>query len=413
MSSASTTRRVAGLGFMVLFLEGYDVSSLGYATPALIEAWHVTAPQFTTAVTLGAIGMLLGSLCAGVLGDRVGRRSVLIGCVAIFGALSILTAYSSNLHSLTVLRFLARLGLGGGVPVTVALATDHAPRKGPRRLVILISSGLAIGSTAGGFISSLFVSSLGWQAIFIVGGLLPILLSPLLIAFLPQDLALDAERKSSYWPSPLALFRGGLAWRTVVLWIVNVCNLICSFLMLVWVPAILHGEGLSPTDAIFASTMYAFGSIFGVAIIAPIADRFGAERVVAGILGVGAVSMVIAGSIALPYVALCVAIGGVGVGIGGGQHGINSVSGALYPASIRATGAGWALGIGRIGQILGPLVGGLLLGVGWSPRTIFLAASGPAFGVTLGMGLLAYLRRHQDRLSATIVTDRPLFSQTE
>ena len=131
----------------------------------------------------------------------------------------------------------------------------------------------------------------------------------------------------------------------MVLWIVNVCNLICGFLMLVWVPAILHGEGLSPTDAIFAATMYAFGSIFGVAIIAPIADRFGAERVVAGIVGVGAISMVIAGSMALPYVALCATIGGVGVGIGGGQHGINS--GALYPASIRATGAGWALGIGR------------------------------------------------------------------
>ena len=109
---------------------------------------------------------------------------------------------------------------------------------------------------------------------------------------------------------------------------------------------------------------------------------------------------------ALPYVALCAAIGGVGVGIGGGQHGINSVSGALYPASIRATGAGWA-----IGQILGPLAGGLLLGLGWSPRAIFLAASGPAFCATLGMSLLAYLRRHQDRLSATIVAARPLFPQ--
>jgi AAHS family 4-hydroxybenzoate transporter-like MFS transporter len=397
MSSPRTTYRVAGLGFLVLFLEGYDVSSLGYATPALIEAWHVSAPQFTTAVTMGAIGMLLGSLCAGALGDRIGRKPVLIGCVAMFGALSILTAYCGNVNSLTALRFLACLGLGGGVPVTVALATDHAPHKSPRRLVIMISSGLAIGSTAGGFISSLFVRSLGWQAIFIVGGLLPILLIPLLIAFLPPDRALPAERTAPYWPSPFALFRGGFALRTAVLWIVNVCNLICGFLMLVWVPAILHGEGLSPTDAIFASTMYAFGSIFGVAIIAPIADRFGAERVVAGILGVGAISLVITGSMALPYLALCAAIGGVGVGIGGGQHGINSVSGALYPASIRATGAGWALGIGRIGQILGPLAGGLMLGLSWPPSAIFLAASGPAFCVALGMSLLAYLRRHHDR----------------
>jgi AAHS family 4-hydroxybenzoate transporter-like MFS transporter len=277
----------------------------------------------------------------------------------------------------------------------------------------LISSGLAIGSTTGGLLSSLFVSSFGWQAIFVTGGLLPMLLIPLLVVFLPQDLALQAGRKGSHWPSPLALFRGDFALRTTALWIVNVCNLICGFLMLVWGPAILHGEGLSPAAAIFASTMYAFGSIFGVAVIAPIADRFGVERVVAGILVVGALSMVIAGSMALPYIALCAAVGGVGVGIGGGQHGINSVSGAIYPASIRATGAGWALGVGRMGQILGPLAGGLLLGLGWPPRTIFLAASGPAFCVVVGMGLLAYLRAHQDRLAATIVTAGRLFSETE
>ena len=203
MSSASTTWRVAGLGFLVLFLEGYDVSSLGYATPALIEAWHVSAPRLL-AVTRAHpdAARLLCCRC----GRCTGCKSVSIGCVAIFGAFSILTVLQQS--ALADRAALPRLpGPGGGVPVTVALATDHAPRKGPRRLVILISSGLAIGSTTGGFISSLFVSSLGWQAIFVVGGLLPILLIPLLIAFMPQDLALHAERKSLYWPSPLALFR--------------------------------------------------------------------------------------------------------------------------------------------------------------------------------------------------------------
>jgi MFS family permease len=171
-------QRVSGLCFLVLVLEGYDVSAMGYATPSLIEAWHASAPQFTTTVTVGAFGMLLGSLFAGILGDRIGRKPILIGCVAIFGVFTLLTARSTNLGSLTELRFLASLGLGGGVPLTIALATDYAIVQRPRRLVILMSSGLAIGST-GGFIARQFVTSFGWEAIFIFGGLLPILLASL------------------------------------------------------------------------------------------------------------------------------------------------------------------------------------------------------------------------------------------
>jgi MFS transporter, AAHS family, 4-hydroxybenzoate transporter len=326
-SSAVRTRhlaqRVSGLCFLVLVLEGYDVSAMGYATPSLVEAWHASAPQFTTTVTMGAFGMLLGSLFAGILGDLIGRKPSLIGCVAIFGVFTLLTSRSTNLGSLTVLRFLACLGLGGGVPLTIALATDYAITRRPRRLVILMSSGLAIGSTAGGFFARQFVTSFGWEAIFIFGGLLPMLLALLLTVFLPESRALRTEHTSVRRANPLELFLHGLVLRTVVLWIVNLCNLVCSFLILVWLPAILHGQGLSPADAIFASTMYAFGSIFGVAIIAPIADRLGVERVVACILGLGAGCMLLIGSMALPYAALCAVIGGVGVGIGGSQHGIN------------------------------------------------------------------------------------------
>ena len=158
----SAALRVNALCFLVLCLEGYDVSSLGFATPSLIEAWHVSAPQFTTMVTLGAVSMLVGSMRAGVLGDRLGRKPVLIGCVAIFGIFSLLIAWSTGLISLTLLRCLASLGLGGGVPLTIALATDYAPTRSPRRLVILMSTGLAVGSTASGFISRLFVTTLGW-----------------------------------------------------------------------------------------------------------------------------------------------------------------------------------------------------------------------------------------------------------
>ena len=398
--------RVAALCFLVLFLEGYDITSMSYAIPSLIDAWHVRPPQFTIALTAGSFGLLFGALSAGLLGDRLGRKPVLIGCTAVFGLFSLLTAFSTGLVSLAVLRFGTGLGLGGGIPIAIALATDYAPLRSPRRLVILMSAGVSVGNTMGGFIASQIVRSTGWQAIFVVGGLLPLLVIPLLILFMPESHALRAVGSAARRTTPVDLFRNGLAFRTSILWMVNLFNLVGNYFILFWLPAILHAKGLSPSAAILATTMYALGSIICALITAPIVDRFGVERIIAGILCMGALCVLLVGAFELPFPLLCLVIGGAGIGIGGCQHGINSVSGALYPPEIRATGTGWALGFGRIGQIGGPLIGGTLLGLGWASRDIFLAASVPAACVAIGMGMLGWLRyRHDARVETAVVAE--------
>ena len=394
--------RVASLCFMVLFLEGYDITSMSYAIPSLIEAWHVKPPQFTTALTAGSFGLLFGAFGAGWLGDRLGRKPVLVGCTAVFGVFSLLTARSGGLASLAVLRFLTGLGLGGGIPIAIALATDHAPLRSPRRLVILMSAGISVGNTAGGFIASQIVKLTGWQAIFVVGGLLPILVIPLLLLFMPGSPAPQAVDPDARRTTPLDLFRNGLALRTSVLWMVNLFNLVGNYFILFWLPAILHAKGVTPSAAILATTMYALGSIVGALITAPIVDRFGIERIIAAILCLGALCVLMAGAFDLPFPLLCLVTGGCGIGIGGCQHGINAVSGALYPTAIRATGTGWALGLGRIGQIGGPLIGGTLLHLGWAAHDIFLAASVPAACVALGMAILGRLRHNHDARTATV-----------
>ena len=391
--------RVASLCFLVLFLEGYDITSMSYAIPSLIDAWHVKPPQFTTALTAGSFGLLFGALSAGLLGDRLGRKPVLIGCTAVFGLFSLLTAFATGLASLAALRFFTGLGLGGGIPIAIALATDYAPLRSPRRLVILMSAGISVGNTMGGFIASQVVKLTGWQAIFVVGGLLPLLVVPLLILVMPESRALRAAAPEARRTTPADLFRNGLALRTSILWMVNLFNLVGNYFILFWLPAILHAKGLTPSAAILATTMYALGSIICALITAPIVDRFGVERIIAGILCLGALCVLTIGLFELPFPLLCLVVGGAGIGIGGCQHGINSVSGALYPAAIRATGTGWALGFGRIGQIGGPLVGGTLLGMGWASRDIFLAAAGPAACVAVGMATLGWLRfRHDARV---------------
>lgn len=404
VAHASTDRLhvlVTWLCGIVLTLEGYDFASVAFAVPSLVDAWHVKPVAFTGVLTAGNIGLLLGALIAGPIGDRIGRKPVLISCVTLFGVFSLLSAFSGSIYQLAWLRFGTGLGLGGGVPLSIALASDYAPAGRQGRLVILMSSGVSIGNTLGGFAASLIVRSLGWPWIFAIGGLLPLIVVVLLIPLLPESRALIADRAPGNRVA--ALFQGGLAPSTALLWVMNLLNLLNNYLILLWLPAILHAVGVAPAWAIFATTMYALGTIIGAYITAPVVDRIGMERVLTVLLFVGAVCVFLIGAFAPPFAALSLLIGIGGIGIGGCQHGINALSGRIYPPAIRSTGAGWATGAGRIGTIAGPLLGGLFLALGWSGREIILFATAPALGVTAAMAALgvvqARLRRETVRPS--------------
>jgi MFS transporter, AAHS family, 4-hydroxybenzoate transporter len=383
--------RVAWLCGVVLFLEGYDLAAVGYAIPSLVDAWRVAPSGFTQALTAGNVGLLLGSLGAGLLGDRLGRKPVLLSCVAVFGIFSLFSALVGSPIQLAALRFLTGLGLGGGIPLAIALASDFAPPMSQGRLVILMSAGVPIGSAVGGLLASQLVRVFGWQAIFVVGGVLPLAMAPLLALWLPESVALSAAKRLH---NPVAaLFRDGLAASTALLWAINLLNLLGTFFILLWTPAILHSAGVSPSWAIFGTTMYGLGVILGALLTAPVVDRMGVERVLTCVLPLGALSVLSIGLLDPPFWLLSVLICGAGVGIGGCQAGINSLSGRIYPTAIRSTGAGWALGAGRVGAIAGPLLGGVLLALGWRAQAIFVALSIPAFGVTLLMAILGWVRR--------------------
>ena len=169
---------VAALCGVVLLLEGYDIAAIGYAVPSISDAWRLTPSSFSPALMAGNVGLLLGSVGVGILGDRLGRKPVLIGCVVVFGTFSLLTAFAGSLVQLSGLRLLTGLGLGGGIPLSIALASDFARpmRQGP--LVILMSLGVPTGFTLGGLLASRLVQAFGWPAIFIVGGVLPFVMIP-------------------------------------------------------------------------------------------------------------------------------------------------------------------------------------------------------------------------------------------
>jgi len=382
--------RVAWLCGAVLFLEGYDIASVGYAVPSLVDVWKVHPQAFTPVLTAGNVGLLLGSLFAGLLGDRLGRKPILIGCAVVFGLFSLISAFAASPLYLAALRFPTGLGLGGGIPLAVALTADFAPAETRGRLVILTCLGVGTGFTLGGLLASRLVGLFGWPAIFVTGGLLPLAIVPALLLWLPQSPVLREETHQRRLVS--ALFQRGLASTTILLWAINLLSLLGFYFILQWTPAILHSTGIAPARAILGTTMYAAGVIAGPLLIAPIVDRFGMERVLTCGLAFGALCVLSIGLFNPRFWLLSIIIFGAGIA-GGCQAGINSLSGLAYPPAIRSTGAGWALGAGRIGTITGPLLGGLLLSLGFRPNNMFVAAAIPGFFATLLMAILGRLHR--------------------
>lgn len=383
--------RVAWLCGAVLFLEAYDIASVGNAIPSLVDAWNLRPAMFTQALTAGNVGLLLGLLGAGMLGDRLRRRSLIICCVLEFGVFSLLSALVHSPLQLEILRFLTGLGLGGGMTLAIATAADFAPRTSQGRFVILIQAGVPMGLLFGGLLASQLVRAFGWQGIFVAGGVLPIAVAPLLM-LLPNT---AAERRDESRQNPVAaLFRNGLAPTTFLLWSMSLLNVLVVSFILLWMPAILHTAGESPARSILAASMYPVGGLAGPFFTAPFVDRLGIERVLTCALALGAFCVFAIGAFHLPYWLLFAVLFGAGLG-GSSQGGIITLSCLAYPAGIRSSGAGWALGAGRIGSIAGPILGGLLLALNLQPQSIFVAASIPALCVVLLMVILGRLRHRQ------------------
>jgi MFS transporter, AAHS family, 4-hydroxybenzoate transporter len=376
--SASAPRiRVAALCAAVLLIEGYDIAVVGYVVPSLVDGWRVPAGVLTYALTAGNLGMLLGSLIAGLLGDRYGRKPVLIGSVTVFGIFSFFSAFVTSPAQLAAARALTGLGLGGGVPLAITLAADFAPSITKGRFVILSSLGVPVGFALAGFLSGWLISAFGWPAAFIAGGLAPLFLALLLFRELPESLLFAVETPARAG-GVAALFRGGRAMTTLLLWTINLLNLLATYFLLLWTPAILHRAGASPSTAIIATTMFSVGVIVSPALTALIIDRLAVERVVAVVLVFGGFCVLTVGLFDPPFNLFLGLMFGVGIGAGS-QGGINALSALMYPPRIRATGAGWALGFGRIGGIIGPLVGGAMLGDSFTAQQIYAAAAVPAF----------------------------------
>jgi MFS transporter, AAHS family, 4-hydroxybenzoate transporter len=365
-------------------------------------------------------GVMLGAILLAPLADRVGRRRVIFWSCVAFGLCTLVTPLMDNLTELLVLRFFTGLGLGAALPNAIGLASEYAPRRRRASIVMFVSSGISLGSIGVGFVAAQVISTLGWQAVFVVGGVLPLLLAVGLLRWLPEsirfaalvpgreaeakqllrqikpDLPRDEElRLQSSAEGGKAtvadLFRTGLGRSTVLVWIAFFMSLLNVYLAINWLPTSLGESGFTNAQAAVITSMYHVGGLLGTYACGLLMDRLGAHAILIFAFLVAVVGFyTFATSPAMPQWTTTLLLMATGFGVIGGQVGIVTLASMLYPVQIRSTGLGWALGVGRVGSIVGPTIGGLMLATGLDAKHVYLVCVVPALVGALSIALLRW-----------------------
>ena len=404
---------VIGLCFLVVAIDGFDTAAIGFIAPALRAEWGVTPAQLAPLFGAGLFGLMVGAFIFGPLADKIGRKPVLIATTIFFGVATLVSALATSVEMLVALRFITGLGLGGAMPAAITLTSEFCPEQRRSSLVTIMFCGFTIGSASAGLAASHVVAAYGWQGLLVLGGIMPLVLTLLLVAVLPEsirylvlkqapsekiaallmritgdvvpaDATFTGTRKPAGSPV-VELFRNGLMGGTLLIWLTFFMSLLVFYLLSSWLPLLITTAGFSMAHASLMAATLATGGTVGAVIIGRYMDRFNPHYVLAAAYVLAGAFVILLGvSTKTPWL-LVVSIFGAGFGVAGAQVGVNALAAAYYPTASRATGVSWANAVGRTGSVLGSMVGGFLLSLGWDLTTVFSVAAGPLFIATIAM----------------------------
>ncbi|MEH3108341.1 MAG: MFS transporter [Sphingomonas fennica] len=357
--------------FAALISEGFDLQMASFAAPAVATEFGTTRAAMGPFLSASLVGVLLGAVAVAPLGDRFGRRRLIVGGCLAYGILSLAGAFATSLGQLTLLRFVIGLGLGGVLPNALALAGDLARPGRTAMAGAMIGIGITFGGVVAGLASAALIPAYGWRGVFVTGGVLPLAIAALLAAFLPESPVLPGRARDRRIGLG-ELLRHGRAGMTLPIWLVFACVLMTVYLLTGWIPLLLTQEGFSVREAALVATLFQGGGVVG-GVVASLALHRHGWRVVAFFAAGAALVLMALAAFAAGTLLLSIGVFAVGFFVTGMQNAINGAGGASYPPRLRASGLGWALGIGRLGSIAGPLVGGLAATFGMTTaRDLFL-----------------------------------------
>jgi MFS transporter, AAHS family, 4-hydroxybenzoate transporter len=397
------------LCMLVAALDGFDTQAIGYTAPAIAHQIGLPMPQFGQVGSAGLLGAALGALSFGPLADVFGRKWFLIGAMIVFAIFSYLTSQSTSLDELLGYRFFAGLGLGGVTPAFLAMGAELAPKRLRDVFVTVLFASFPAGGLIGSLTSAWVIPAFGWQTVFYIGAVAPLVIAAILITWLPESIRFllargirqDEVRRTLEKimpgevpanvelvapPDPARggvpvshLFTEGRALPTVLLWVPFFMVFMILVTVTFWTPAVLNSVGFSLSAAALIVGLNNLGSVVASALSGWAVHRGGAFRVLIPGFLIGGLCLAWFGQATSSMATLGAASFLTGFFVGGTGTGLIAVAAGMYPTAIRSTGIGWAMGMGRVGQFFGPFLTGILVGLGYGVGGIFYAAAVPCF----------------------------------
>lgn len=381
--------------FSIATLEGFDIQALGVAAPRLVPDLALSAAQMGWIFSAGNIGLVFGALMGGLAADRFGRKRALAVATFVFGLCTLALAATHGFSGLLIARVLAGLGFGGALAILMAIATDVSDPDRRASTAALMFCGMPLGGGTVALITQVLPPAASWRSLFVMGGVLSLLVAIAVVVALRESAGRSSGASGSGRAALTLLFGGDRARPTLLIWVASIPTLLILYLILNWLPLLAVAKGLARQTAPQAALAFNYGSVVGALVFGWLVDRLGSRWPLS--LGYGGVALAL---LWLGHAAggagLIVASGAAGFFVLGTNYALYGVIPGHYPADGRATGAGAAVAVGRVGSIIGPLLAGYLINGGATADSVILRLVPPAVVAGIAVFLLSFHRPDVD-----------------
>jgi MFS family permease len=358
-------------------LDGMDVLIISYTAPAIAKAWSISPANLGIVFSSGLVGMTVGAIFLAPMADRFGRKPLMILAALIMGSCIYLTSFATDINVLMIYRFISGLGIGTMMASTAAITAEYAPVSTRDFWVSTVVAGYPVGAVLTGISSAKIIAESGWEHLFQLAGIATFLVVPILLFLLKESDEFKAKSKPEE-AKLSTLFTSEYKWSTWQLWGALFLSFTTLYFLMNWIPKLATNAGLSMELAIYSGTIFNLGAIVGIPVQGYFSSRFGLKKSIGTLLLITAVLLGVFGLFSGSNLILVVLFF-LGFGVQGSFVGLYAVAARMYPTAFRSTGVGWAIGMGRLGGIIGPVLGGLLVGLGFGMAQSFIFFALPSF----------------------------------